>query len=99
MDAKRPKIEGVKFSIIYGNQDGKLNFSLIIVGFCLTLFGFIVYYFLPLALLSFNVTIFGSIFLFILLGMLFGLAILSLNLERSVEFSIMFVFFRCCVNR
>ena len=99
MDAKRPKIEGVKFSIIYGNQDGKLNFSLIIVGFCLTLFGFIVYYFLPLALLSFNVTIFGSIFLFILLGMLFGLAILSLNLERSVEFSVMFVFFRCCVNR
>ena len=55
---------------------------------------FVIYYFLPLALLSFNVTIFGSIFLFILLGMLFGLAVLSLNLERIVEFGVMFVIVR-----
>ena len=85
LDARRPKVQGVKFSIEYGDQAGNVNISLLIIGGCLTVFGFIIYYFLPLALLSFNVTIWIT-FLFILLGMLFGLALLSLNLERPAEF-------------
>ena len=96
LETKRPAL-AVSFKISR-NDNGKINKPSIVVGFCLALFGFIIYYFLPLALLSFNVTLLGSIFLFILLGLLFGLALLSLNVERSVEFGVMEVFFRCCVK-
>ena len=99
LDARRPKVQGVKFSIEYGDQAGNVNISQLIIGGCLTLYGFIIYYFLPLALLSFNVSIFGTIFLIILLGMLFGLALLSLNLERPAEFGVMSACFRCCIKR
>lgn len=40
---------------------------------------------LPLALLSFNLTLFFNIFFGILIGMLFGLILLALNLEHVLE--------------
>jgi ABC-type antimicrobial peptide transport system permease subunit len=97
LDTKR-SVPGVKFTISR-NMEGKVYRPFLVVGFCLTLFGFIVYYFLPLSLLSFNVGLLGRIFFFILLGLLFGLAFLSLNLEQAMEHAVMFVFFRCLVKK
>lgn len=42
-------------------------------------YGFGVYYFLPLSLVSFNFSMAMSIFLFILFGMIFALAVLVIN--------------------
>jgi hypothetical protein len=43
-------------------------------------YGLGIYYFLPLSMLSFNFSLILRIFFLILLGMLFGLTLLSLNL-------------------
>jgi hypothetical protein len=42
-------------------------------------YGFGVYYFLPLSLVSFNFSLAMSIFLVILFGMIFALAVLVIN--------------------
>lgn len=84
LDNTRSKTKGVVFSIERA-QDAKLSVSWLIVGISLTIFGFLIYYLLPLALISFNLNLFFQIFFSILIGMLFGLILLSLNLEVLVE--------------
>jgi hypothetical protein len=59
--------------------------SYIIFGFISVIYGLSIYYFLPLAMLSFNFALILEIFFFILVGMLFGLSLLSFNLQRSLE--------------
>lgn len=54
--------------------------SYIMFGCLAIAYGLAVYYFLPLSLLSLNFSMILRIFFLILLGMLFGLALLSLNL-------------------
>ena len=48
-------------------------------------FGMSVYYLLPLSLVSLNFGLMLSIFFWILLGMLFGLVLLSMNVQHLVE--------------
>jgi hypothetical protein len=54
--------------------------SYVIFGVISVLFGMSIYYFLPLALLSFNLSLVLKIFIIILVGMLFGLSMLAFNL-------------------
>ena len=54
-------------------------------------YGLGIYYFLPLALLSFNFALILQIFFAILLGMLFGLSLLAFNLQRFVELILVYV--------
>jgi hypothetical protein len=54
-------------------------------GIIAVLFGLSIYYFLPLAMLSFNLSLVLQIFMFILMGMLLGLSMLAFNLQRIVE--------------
>ncbi len=61
--------------------------SVIGVGTCLTVFGFLVYYLLPLALLSMNLQLFITIFFWILIGTFIGLVMMALNVEIIVEVS------------
>lgn len=58
-------------------------------------YGLSIYYFLPLAMLSFNFSLILKIFFFILVGMLFGLSLLAFNLQRFLEilFTYAFLFF------
>lgn len=49
------------------------------------MFGFAIYYLIPLSLLSLNLSLFFNIFFLILLGMLFGLVVLALNMEILLE--------------
>ena len=53
--------------------------SLLVFGSAAVTYGFSIYYLLPLALVSFNFSLAMSIFMVILFGMIFALAILSNN--------------------
>ena len=64
-----------------------ITFGLIAVGY-----GMSIYYFLPLSMLSFNFALVIKIFFFILVGMLFGLSLLSFNLQRFLEILLTHVF-------
>lgn len=55
-------------------------------------YGFGIYYFLPLALLSFNFSLILEIFFLILIAMLYGLSLLAFNLQRFMEIFLTYVF-------
>lgn len=65
--------------------------SYIAFGTIAVLFGLSIYYFLPLAMLSFNLTLVLEIFMAILMGMLLGLSMLAFNLQRLVEVFLTYV--------
>lgn len=69
--------------------------SYIVFGMLAVTYGLSIYYFLPLAMLSFNFSLILKIFFFILVGMLFGLSLLAFNLQRFLEiiFTYFFLFF------
>lgn len=67
------------------SQAARVPPQLLASGLLLTMFGFSVYYFLPLALVYQNITLLFNIFLALLMGMLFGLVLLSLNVQPLVE--------------
>lgn len=54
--------------------------------------GIAIYYLLPLAVLNFNIGLILEIFFFILLGMILGLTLVSLNLQRMVELILVYIF-------
>jgi len=54
--------------------------SYIVFGTIAVVYGLSIYYFLPLAMLSFNFALILQIFFLILVGMLFGLSLLAFNL-------------------
>jgi hypothetical protein len=84
LDPHRSKTKAVVFSIERA-EDAKPDPTWLTVGFGLSIFGFLIYYLIPLALLSNNLTLFGNIFFVLLLGMLVGFVLLALNLEHLVE--------------
>jgi hypothetical protein len=62
------------------DKDNQSSASYIVFGLLSVAYGLGIYYFLPLSMLSFNFSLILRIFFLILLGMLFGLTLLSLNL-------------------
>jgi len=69
-----------------------ISTPLLLIGAGLALFGAGTYYVLPLALLSFNLTLLMNMFVFLLVGMLLGLILLSLNVEHFIEQGIIYAF-------
>ncbi len=63
-----------------------------IFGIITIVYGIGIYYFLPLSMLSLNFAMVLRIFFLILMGMLFGLTLLSYNLQRTLELVITYVF-------
>lgn len=57
----------------------------VIFGVITTLYGFGVYYMLPLSMLSSNLGLMLQVFFMILLGYLFGLVLLAINLQHLME--------------
>lgn len=92
LDTIRSKSKAVKYSI-ERSSDGGIHWPTIIIGSVGTIFGFSIYYFMPLSLLSFNLTLLLYLFFGILLSMLLGLVLLSLNLETLLESILTFFFF------
>lgn len=65
----------------------------VLVGLVLTVFGFCIYYLLPLALLTSNAAMLFNIFLAIMIGMMVGMVLLALNLQPLLESLIISVIF------
>lgn len=75
-------------AIEYQLERGKsshVSSSLLMLGSCMAVFGFGIYYVFPLSLLSMNLTLLLNMFFFLLLGMLFGLILLSSNFQHLLE--------------
>lgn len=66
--------------------------SYIVFGVIGVTYGLGIYYFLPLAMLSFNFALILEIFFAILIGMLYGLSLLAFNLQRFVEIILTYIF-------
>lgn len=66
-------------------QDQQMSASALILGAGMAICGFLVFYLLPLSLISLDLALFFNIFFAILIGMLFGLILLALNLQHMLE--------------
>jgi hypothetical protein len=73
------------------------NSGYVTFGVISTLYGMSIYYFLPLAFLSFKLSLILKIFILILVGMLLGLVMLAFNLQRFVE--ILFTHVMLCFEK
>lgn len=87
------KSSGVNIEIISAAQRERQ--TIIVFGILTFLYGASIYYFLPLSLLSINLNLLLFIFLWILIGILLGFIILSLNIENLLQkfFTHLFLFF------
>ena len=90
LDTNRSKTQAMYVEIL--DQDKQNMTSYITFGLISVIYGLSIYYFLPLAMLSFNFALILEIFFFILVGMLFGLSLLSFNLQRGLEILLTHVF-------
>lgn len=83
LDLQRSKTQAIYIEIL---DTEKTNMgSYIVFGVVAVTYGLSIYYFLPLAMLSFNFALVLQIFFMILVGMLFGLSLLAFNLQRFLE--------------
>lgn len=63
----------------------------LILGTVSVLFVFIIYYGLPLALLMVNFGLILRIFFMILMGLLLGLVLISVNLQSFIEYALLYL--------
>ena len=92
LDTQHSKTLGVQFDI-ERSEDAGLNSAWLSVGGGFVVFGFLIYYLLPLSLLSFNLALFFNLFFGLLLGLLFGLILLALNFQHMLERLLLRLFF------
>lgn len=68
-------------------DDGKTNvLPYLLFGFITVLYGVSIYFLLPYSLLQLNLTLLLGIFFAILLGMIFGLTLISYNFQYLFEY-------------
>ena len=83
LNFQRSRIKGIYVEIM---QKSKLNIiPYLLFGFISFLYGFGIYYMLPYSLLSMKLGVLLSVFFFILMGLLLGLTLLAMNLQRLLE--------------
>lgn len=91
LDLQRSKAQSTYTEILDPSKQSMSSY--IVFGVISVIYGMSIYYFLPLAMLSFNFALVLKIFFFILVGMLLGLSLLSFNLQRFIEIMLVYVFF------
>jgi len=84
IDTKRSKIAAVKVEISRAGGN-KISKELFTFACALVMFGFLIYYLMPLALLSTNISLLLNIFFGLIIMMLLGLVLLSLNFQHLSE--------------
>ena len=92
LDITRSKTKVIEYDIESEQDRSRISSDILAVGGSLSIFGFLVYYLLPLALLSLDLRLFFLLFVCLLLGMLVGLVLLASNLQGMVEYVIGQVF-------
>lgn len=94
MDQRHSKTQAFLVTVERSNPHS-LSMKLFYPGVAMCTFGFLVYYFLPLALVLNNISLMFNIFFGLLVGMLAGLVVLSLNFLSCIEFLVVLLIF-CC---
>jgi len=89
LDYNRSRTQAIYVEILQKNK--KSVATMVVFGVIAVVYGFSIYYFLPLSLLSFNFALILRIFFFILLGMLFGLSLLALNVQSLLEIALTYI--------
>lgn len=89
LDIYRPKSQAITFKIERA-EDAGVPWSIVAIGTTLSVFGFCIYYLIPLSLLSLNLSLFFNVFFGILVAMLFGLVLLALNMEITLEKAVVY---------
>lgn len=94
LDKRANKTKAILITI-QRNEPGSIRGMepLIASGTVLIVAGFAIYYLLPMSLLNGDITLLFNIFFAIILGMLFGLVMLSINLQPLVERLIIWIMF------
>ena len=87
LNVTRSKNKGVLITFI--DKKTKDIVPFILFGTVSVIFGFAIYYGLPVALLSLNFGLILTIFFMILMGMLLGLVLVSVNLQGALEHALM----------
>jgi hypothetical protein len=82
LDTRHSKTKAYEISIERAENSG-ISWGIFFLGFLLSAFGFLIYFLVPLALLTFNFTLLLNIFFALLLGMIFGIL-------KNFLFSILF---------
>ena len=67
------------------------NVPYIIFGLITFIYGFAIFYVMPLSLVSMKLSLLLGIFLFILIGLLFGLTLMAINFQRFVEMALTYI--------
>lgn len=91
LDTRQSKTKGVVF-LIERAESNWFSGAWFVLGSGLSVFGFFVYYLLPMAFITYKIGLFFNIFFFLLIGMLLGLVLLSLNFEQLLERLLVFIF-------
>lgn len=92
IDHRRSKVVAVKYEISRSDSE-PIYWSIVLIGSILFLFGFFIYYEFPLALVSSDLSLLLSIFFAMLIGMISGLVLLSINLNSIFEKIVCYIFF------
>ncbi|KAJ5072648.1 hypothetical protein M0811_01663 [Anaeramoeba ignava] len=91
LNVRQSKTQGVKYKFERA-VSSKIPAAALVIGISLSVYGFLIYYLFPLALLSFNLALLLNMFFWIIAALLFGLVILSLNIEYPIEKAIAYIF-------
>ena len=89
LNPSRGKSSGVLISFIDYKTKNVVPF--LVIGSVGVIFGIIIYYGLPVAMLKLNFGLLLKIFFIILMGMLVGLVMLAVNLQGALEFILMHI--------
>lgn len=92
LDVRRQAAPAVRITI-ERSESGAISVPLLCAGVLLGGFGFGIYYVMPLSLLSFNLALLLNLFVLLLVGMLLGMVLLSLNVSYMLERAVLLVFF------
>jgi hypothetical protein len=84
LNATRSKTKGAIVTIETSNSFS-YKIPYILFGSLATVYGVIIFFFLPLAILNTNLSLLFNVFLLMLVGMILGLTMVSFNLQKMLE--------------
>lgn len=93
LDRRHSKVKAVIITIERSGASVKDLGVPTLIGLLFTVFGFAIYYFLPMALVNNQLALLFNIFFALILGMLFGLVLLSVNVQPLAERLVLFIMF------
>jgi len=89
LNYNRSRIKGTFVEIMKKSKANVIPF--IIFGLLTFVYGFSIFYVMPLSLVSMKLSLLLGIFLFILFGLLIGLTLMAINFQRFVEIALTYI--------